>query len=333
MPRHSKQESSQKSKNYFLPRDRLEDLLRNLGITVVTDTSTDLICYCPFHHNMDSPAFNISLTGPHLWRCHNGKCDSKGNVITLIMKKGYSRNEAEKMVLKGTMEVSDLLALVQQIMYDSKEAIHEGWTHVDVGSFAENDRTHGSPALKYLRGRGITESAYDHFRMGYAPSKNMLTIPVVDERDNLCGVIGREIEKKRYQYSTGLARGELIWNINNAKLYDSIILTEGALDAVYIWQAGYPNVGAVLGSAISPKQWEQLRKYFTEIVCFFDNDDAGLALTDSIIQSVKDLEVTYVKYPDRQIGERDIKDPGELSEDEIVEMIENRKSSLTLHFE
>lgn len=323
--------------NYFLPRVKLEDLLHRMGVTIAGDTGTDLICYCPFHSNRDSPAFNISLTGPHLWKCHNGKCNAKGNVISLITLKGYTRKEAERMVFKGTAEISDLVAHVDAILFPKSEKVSDKWQGVDVQTFIDADAQAGFPALNYLKGRGVNEEAYKAFKLGYSRSKGMLVIPVVDDRDRLCGVIGREIESKRYQYSTGLARRDLIWNIQNAKQYDSIILTEGALDAVYLWQAGYKNVGAVLGSAISPNQWNQLRKYFSSVTCFFDNDEAGEHLTESICESVTDLSVFTVKYPERMVEyvdangekkERPVKDAGELTAEEIQSMLENKKSSL-----
>lgn len=328
-------------KSYYLPEPKLRDLLHNMGVTVAGDTGTDLIGYCPFHSNRDSPAFNISKSTNHLWKCHNGKCNSQGNIISLITRKGYTRAEAERMVLKGSLEVTDLERVIEGILGTNKKTVDQGWSKVDPDSFSVRDSEHGYPAKSYLSDRGINEGAYEYFRMGYAPSKNMLTIPVFGERGDLCGVIGREIEKKRYQYSTGLSRGELIWNIQNAKVNDSIILTEGALDSVYVWQAGYENVGAVLGSAISPKQWDQLRKYFTSITCFFDSDEAGEALTESICETVTDLAVFTVKYPDRMIeyeenGEtkqRPVKDAGELRKDEIQAMLDNRKSSLHRLFE
>lgn len=313
-----------------------------MGVTVAGDTGSDLICYCPFHSNRDSPAMNISKAPNHLWKCWNGKCNARGNIISLLTNKGFTRSEAERMVLQGSMEVNDLLGLVESIMFPKKEEASETWLAVDPRQFQEADATSGFPAKKYLDGRGVGEEAYEYFQLGYSASKGMLVIPVVDDRDRLRGVIGREIATKRYQYSTGLPRQNLIWNIQNAKRYDSIILTEGALDSVYIWQAGFDNVGAVLGSAISPNQWKVLRKYFTSITCFFDNDEAGKALTDDICQSVTDLSVFTVEYPERMIeytkpdgtiGERPIKDAGELTDVEIQTMLANQKSSLTRLFE
>src|SRR5690606_31560957 len=193
--------------------------------------------------------------------------------------KGYSKSEARRMVALNTVQISDLEAVLRDLLKPKKTDIAlQDWRGVDPSVFVEQDEKSGFPAKQYMISRGIAEDAVEQFGIGYVKKKDMAVIPVFDERERLVGTIGREIKSKRYQYSTGLGRGQLIWNINNAKEYDSIILTEGALDAIYVWQSGHPNVGAVLGSAISPNQWKQLRKNFYSIVCFFDNDDAGWGL-------------------------------------------------------
>jgi 5S rRNA maturation endonuclease (ribonuclease M5) len=326
----SKRNQSQ-PKTYFLPRAQLEDLLRTLGVVVVGDTSTDLLCYCPFHHNRDSPAFNISLSANHLWKCHNGKCAVQGNIVTLLTMKGYSKTEAQKIVLKGIYEVDDLVGLVQELMKnDDDTGMSESqWLEIDPGSFQRADEANGNPAYMYLQDRGIVDSAYEYFQLGYSARKHMLCIPVFEEFGSLAGVVGRELATKRYQYSNGLSRSTILWNLNNARSYDSVVLTEGTLDSIYIWQAGWENVCAVFGSTISPAQWNLLRKYFSEVICFFDNDEPGIKLRDSVIESVRDISVSFVEYPE-STEERKIKDPGDLSPEEIRYMLENRTSSLNL---
>jgi DNA primase len=311
-----------------LTEDKLRDLLRSVGVNVVAETETDLIGYCCFHHNVDSPAFNIEKRQPYRWKCWNGKCNQKGNIFSLLTKKGYSRNEARKMLLKGLADVDDLVELIKELLAEDGEDSNE-WRDADPIRFALDDKEHGYPALEYAKSRGITEDAYDVFQMGYSYKKNMLVIPAFNEHDEMLGVIGRAIEKKQYQYSRNLSRGSTIWNANQViKMHtDSIILTEGALDSVYIWQAGHRNVGAVLGSAISMRQWKLLRKYFTELVLFFDNDDAGKALTESIVKNVRDVSVRVVEYPS------DVKDPGELTPEEINQMLRTTRSSLELLME
>lgn len=315
--------SSSKRFKIYLSREKLEDILRSVGVKIVSETQKDFLCYCCFHHNTDTPAFNIEKREPYRWKCNNGKCNQKGNIYSLLIKKGYSQNEAKKLLVKGQAEISDLEALIKELIKDEQEHVNK-WTLVDPSRFILEDQEAGYPALNYMVGRGISKESYEYFKIGYSTKRKMVVVPVYGENNDFIGVIGRTIEGKAYKYSAGLSRSTTIWNLQNVIQLpsDSIILTEGYMDSIYIHQAGYWNVGAILGSAISPQQWFLLRKYFSEIILFFDNDDPGRALRDSIINSVRDLSIGVVEYPGDQ------KDPEVLSEQQIRYMIENRKSSI-----
>lgn len=309
----------------YLSRDQLENVLSNVGVKVVSETSHDLLCYCPFHHNVDSPAFNIGKKSPHLWKCWNGKCNKRGNIFSLLTQKGYSPSEAQRMLFSNITSPDDFEELMQDLLAEPEDD-ENIWEHFNIEKFYQEDIDAGMPAFNYATGRGITGESYYKFRMGYSAKKDMLVIPVFNEHEVPIGVIGRSINGKQYRYSSGLQRGSTIFNINDAITYGAkeIVLTEGALDSIYIYQAGFDCVGAVLGSAISPDQWKLLRKYFTDIVCFFDNDDAGIALTDSVIKNAHGMGVHVVVYPDG------VKDPGDLSAEQINEMMQNQVSAIEL---
>lgn len=322
------QKDSRKRLNIFLSRDSLEDILRNVGVKIIAETEHDLLGYCPFHHNVDSPAFNISKTQPYPWRCWNGACDQKGNIFTLLHKKGYSPNEIKKMLISGEVEPNDLVDYLRELLAEAEEEASP-WKGYDYSRFKVDDEAAGYPAKKYAISRGITEEAYEHFHMGYSAKKDMLIIPAFHANGDMAGVIGRSIQGKQYRYSAGLQRGSLVWNLNKATqtLSDEIILTEGSLDAVYVWQAGHKNVGAILGSAVSPVQWKEIRKHFGSITCFFDNDEPGKKLTDSIIDTTRGLMVSVVQYPSG------VKDPGDLTPEQIRTMMEYRRTNLDLLFQ
>jgi DNA primase len=321
-----------KRKNFYLTEPKLRELLDRLGVDVIADTSTDLIAFCPFHNNRGTPAFNISKNRSHLWKCHNGRCAKHGNILTLLTAKGYSRAEAEKLLVHGGVDISEVEKLVMQLLEEVEEHANP-WDGIDSKTFVEADERSGFVGRDYFESRGIGREAYEHFGLGYSSAKGMVIIPIHNESSVFSGVIGRTINTKRYEYSEGLARRELIFGLHLAKQYDSIILTEGSLDSIYIWQAGYPNVGAILGSAISPQQYKLIKKYFSEVICFFDNDDAGNSIRDSLMETLKDVDVSFVTYPDRIITQDDgtqrtPKDPGELTNGEIKEMIEHRSSRI-----
>lgn len=310
---------SNSQKNWFLPRNKLEELLDGIGVQIVSDTSTDLIGYCPFHNNRDSPAFNISLTGPHLWKCHNGRCAKQGNIVTLLLLKGYERADAHKMLLHGLTDISDIEKRIAKLLADAEDVVNP-WEQYNPKVFQDDDENSGFIAKTYFRGRGITEASYEYFGLGFSSAKDMVIIPIYNETGVFSGVIGREWRTKRYEYSEGLARRDIIYNLHNARWQDHIVLTEGALDAIYIWQSGEPSVGSILGSAISTQQFKLLRKYFSEVICFFDNDEAGKAATEHVINELRDVVVSYVEYP------REVKDPGDLTAEEIKTMLHERKN-------
>lgn len=302
----------------------MENLLSSVGVKVVSETAKDLLCYCPFHHNVDTPAFNMSKRTPFLWKCQNGKCNKRGNIFSLLTQKGYTYNEARKTIFNGVTSLDDFEELMEDLLSDIEEEANP-WEHFDIETFRREDEENNFPARTYLAGRGINADTYDRFRIGYSKRRGMIVVPVFDETQTCLGVIGRSIDTKKYMYSAGLTRGTTIYNINNAMHEGTeIILTEGSLDSLYIYQAGYKNVGAVLGSAISENQWRLIRKYFTDIICFFDNDDAGIALTESVILNAQGMGVSVVGYPD------EVKDPGDLSAEAISEMIEDRIDSISI---
>lgn len=321
----------------FLTLDNLEQLLKDVGVKIIYETGSDIICMCPFHDNRDSPAFNISKQGPgYLWKCWNGRCAKQGNLRSLLIRLGYSVSEVHRK-LSGDMNEDEFVKYIKRILQDEEEEVNE-WAGVPVEKFIAQDLQAGWPARSYALGRGISLEAFEYFQMGYSTKKNMLIIPMKNERNELVGVIGRSLTHKQYQYSSGSPRSEILWNLNKCKEYDEIVLTEGALDAVALWQDGIENVGAVLGSSISIRQWWLLRTYFDSIVAWFDNDSAGNSLRNTILESSEQLLAYIVEYPDRLIeledgSHRALKDPGELWHQEKLDMYANRRTAIDLLLE
>ena len=73
------------------------------GIQVMRDDGSELACYCPFHSNMDTPAFYINKsTG--LWICFNPSCGKTGSIQDLMsffgdhgkIVKDYSLDDIDK---------------------------------------------------------------------------------------------------------------------------------------------------------------------------------------------------------------------------------------------
>ena len=138
-------------------------------------------------------------------------------------------------------------------------------------------------------------------------------------------MIGRAVTKEqipRYLYSTGFPKRNILFNLNNAKVYDEVIIVEGSLDAMKIHQAGYPNVVATLGAIITDTQMQLVKNYFDYITVIPDNDDAGRAMKDAIMVRARGKEIYLAECPEN------FKDAADLNSKQIYNIIENKKTIL-----
>ena len=167
----------------------------------------------------------------------------------------------------------------------------------------------GNPqAVAYLRQRGIYDPALvERMRIGYAPgaclraqlaglgysSSAMLRAGLIDAqgRDRFFRCItfpleesgtlyGRSIDSGfwRHRFLPGSKGGLYGWQ--QARASTSLIVVEGLFDVAALWQAGFPQAVAALGSHLNPVQWSQLagRRGCRVYLCFdTDSNDSGQA--------------------------------------------------------
>ena len=93
---------------------------------------------------------------------------------------------------------------------------------------------------------------------------------------------------------------------NTKKNY--IILSEGYMDVVALYQAGFDNAVATLGTALTSNQARLLSKYTSEVVISYDSDSAGQQAATRAINilsevgiSSKVLDIKNAKDPDEYI--------------------------------
>jgi 5S rRNA maturation endonuclease (ribonuclease M5) len=106
---------------------------------------------------------------------------------------------------------------------------------------------------------------------------------------------------------------------------DQIVVVESPLDCVRIASAGIKGAVAVCGASVSPEQVKLLR-YSDKIICAFDNpnlDNAGRKASEEMRAYARKygLNLYFFNY-----GDSNKKDPGDLTDEEIVWGIENAKS-------
>lgn len=124
---------------------------------------------------------------------------------------------------------------------------------------------------------------YDRFR-------NRLMIPIRDERGRVVGFGGRALstdDSAKYINSPQTAlfdKSRLLFGLDSAKgtirETGAAVVVEGYMDVVQAYQAGYRNVVAQMGTALTEAQIRRLApRYARRIVLALDADEAGQSAT------------------------------------------------------
>lgn len=181
---------------------------------------------------------------------------------------------------------------------------------------------------------------YDVFR-------NRVMFPIVDTRGNVIGFGGRVMDDSTPKYlntsqTPVFDKGRNLFSLNFAKDSSSniLILAEGYMDVIAINQAGFSNVVATLGTAITPDQARIIARYSSEVIIAYDSDGAGHKATKKAIAhfnevglSARILNIEGAKDPDeyiRKFGADRFRLLLEKSGDAIAFQMEQCKAGLDL---
>ena len=295
-------------------------IVRQLGLHVVSETSNDFLCLCPFHGNRHTPSFSVSHQ-KGLYLCFNPSCGASGTIVELVKNISH-RNEYE--ALRFIMSAQPSAA--ENFEEELAEILDEKPEYTD---FDQNvlDRLHSQMddrGRSYLNSRGINDESIDHFKLGYSASQDMVIVPVHSPDGVPVGLVGRSIEGKSFKNSTGLPRNKTMFNIHRAKrMGGTAIIVESSFDAIRVHQSGYPNVVATLGGSMSKINLNNLNRNFSKIIIMTDADQAGRELGKLIANTLKTKEVLWAHYSNDMLYPHDAKDVGDMTEQEIKTCIEN----------
>lgn len=295
-------------------------IVNQLGLHVVSETSNDFLCLCPFHGNRHTPSFSVSHQ-KGLYICFNPSCGVSGTIIELV-KNITHRNEFEalRFIMSAHKEsVSNFEDELSEVL-DEKPEFNE--FSQDVLDKLHNDMS--EEGRNYFHSRGINDESIDHFKLGHSKNQGMVIVPVHSPDGIPVGLVGRSIEGKSFKNSTKLPRSKTMFNIHRAKRFGgTAIVVESSFDAIRVHQAGYPNVVATLGGSMSRLNINNLNRNFSKIVIMTDADQAGRDLGVNIANYLKNKEILWAHYSSDTLYPHGAKDAGDLTEEEIKICIEN----------
>ena len=295
-------------------------IVKQLGLQVVSETSNDFLCLCPFHGNRHTPSFSVSHQ-KGLYLCFNPSCGASGNIVELV-KNMTQRNEYEalRFIMSAKQESAAHFEDELAEVLDDKPDFEEFSQSTLDKMYEQMDERSES----YFAGRGINRESIDHFKLGYSKNQDMVIVPVHSPDGVPVGLVGRSIEGKSFKNSTGLPRNKTMFNIHRAKrMGGAVVIVESSFDAIRVHQSGYPNVVATLGGFISKINIQNLNRNFTKVIIMTDADPAGRELGKTIASSLKNKEILWAHYSNDMLYPHDAKDVGEMTEEEVKTCIEN----------
>lgn len=182
---------------------------------------------------------------------------------------------------------------------------NELYKHLRSSGFKDDEILQTGLVNKTVKGEFI-----DRFR-------KRLMFPIMDVSGKVIAFGGRKLEKneKLAKYINSnenlvYSKKKHLFALNLAKQSNSkkLILVEGYMDAVSLYQRGITNVIASLGTALTEEQGRLIRKYSEQVIISYDSDSAGqdailraLGILDKQGCDARVLQMEGAKDPDEYV--------------------------------
>ena len=216
-----------------------------------------------------------------LFYVHNLKSEKANPHVEYILKRKFTQETVTRFGMGASIDFNGLPNYLKQKGYTYEEMVASGAVGEKNGRYFD-----------WLGGR--------------------LIIPVIDQFNNVVAFDGRRIDggKEQKYINTKetqvFIKGKTMFNLNNLKKVkneegiDCVIMVEGHLDVVSLSQAGFRNVVASMGTALTKDQARILKRYSDKIIISYDGDFAGqkAAIKGLEILSEEGLDVKVVCMPD-----------------------------------
>ena len=307
----------------------VEKVKRNVDIVDFISRYTDeikrthgdkYITKCPLHDD-NSPSMSIDRE-KGLWNCFAG-CGG-GDIIEFVelmenidFKQALNKLCDSKEVKKCDINYNNNREFIKLIQEIKENKSNNDFGENLVAKYKENQHK--------MFGDKFKDTTLDYFDIGYCfdpidELDDRIVIPWRDENGELVALVGRETwdSKAKYKAASGSSKKNHLFNLNNAKKYDEIIIVESEKCAMRLHEWGYPNVVALGGSQLNGRKFK-LRKYVDEISSCLDNDEAGRKATNKIYEQTKFMfKVNSILLPDN------VKDVAECSKEQWEDSYDNK---------
>jgi DNA primase len=175
-----------------------------------------------------------------------------------------------------------------------------------------------------LIGKGNEGHLFDKF-------SGRIIFPIDSPNGRVVGFGGRILEKNEYaaKYlnspeSIIYTKGKILYGLSHAKdeirRLNKVIMVEGYMDLISLYQNGVKNVVAVSGTALTEDQVILLSRYTKNVVLLFDADLAGVKASMRSIEILlkKDFEIRIASLPKGEDPDSFVNQFGKEKFDELI---------------
>lgn len=273
-------------------------------------SGANFVCVCPFHDDKN-PSMSVS---PSRGIFHCFSCKAGGDAIKFVMDYeklsypeavekiaglqnftlNYVRGGEPAKENKHVLENAN--AFYRSLLYKTPAAVEylysRGITDELIDKFELGFAPSSDQTIRLLQNEQIEPK--EALEIGivkqnengiYASFINRITFPIYTHAGRLVGFGGRTISGNPAKYvnspqSAVFDKSTLFYGYHLAKreifTKNQIIITEGYMDVIMLHKAGFNNVVAVLGTALTTKHLPLLKRGEISVILCFDGDDAGI---------------------------------------------------------
>lgn len=274
-------------------------------------SGSNYIGLCPFHDDKN-PSMSVSRDKGFF---HCFSCKAGGDVIKFIMDYErlsypeaveklaslcnftltYTNKRVEKREDRYILE--KLNAYYQSVLYKNPEALRylhdRGIDKESIERFSIGYAPSSQNTLRLLENEkieleeAIKVGAIKRNEQGvYASFINRITFPIFSHTGKLIGFGGRTLGQSPAKYVNSpegflFDKSRVLYGYNIAKTEafksKKLIITEGYIDVIMLHKAGFKNVVAVLGTALTASHLPLIKKEGLSVTLSFDGDGAGFS--------------------------------------------------------
>jgi DNA primase len=182
---------------------------------------------------------------------------------------------------------------------------------------------------KYLLSKGYKESELMESGLilekknknGYIDRfRDRIIFPIFDVRGKVIGFGGRVLGDLIPKYLNSpetliFNKRYNLYGLNFAKKYiqdETLIIVEGYMDVISLFQFGIKNVVASLGTALTKEQGKLIKRYANKVIMAYDSDEAGTKATLKGMNILKEvgLDVKILKFDEAKDPDEYIRKKG-----------------------